>query len=128
MANRDSKQKWSSQKASLDHKRAVKARWQEEFRQAEAERLEELEQTKRRVEEIAASKARGEKQARVPIDWWSWGFKSENHSIGVIPYFIISLIAVPILGFLYKLSFTLFVPLAILAMALIALIIKIFKR
>lgn len=54
---------------------------------------------------------------------WAWGINSEKHptySLGVIPWVIVMLVGVPILGILYKLSFTWVSPLIIAVVAMIA--------
>lgn len=113
--------KWSSQKARRERKRAISDAWQEEFRLAE---VKQQEATKKRVEAIAQSRARGEKERIASTNLWDWGFKSENHAMGILPYIIISVVSLPVLGILYKLSFTLFVPLALLIGVLFGIILK----
>lgn len=121
---RSKQRNWSSQKAWRERKRAISDAWQEEYRQTEVERQKEREEIKKRVEAIAASKARGEKVNSVSTNLWDWGFKSDNHAMGIFPYVIISLVAFPVLGLLYKLSFTLLVPLVLFVAVLIGFIAK----
>jgi hypothetical protein len=121
---RSKQQKWSSQKARRERKRAISNAWLEEWRHSEMEGQKEQEEIKKRVEAIKIDKLRGKKTRTTRTNLWDWGFKSENHSIGFFPYIIISLVAFPVLGLLYKLSFTLLVPAVLFIGALIGLIVK----
>jgi hypothetical protein len=105
------KQKRAREKARLEAKRVETAR------QMEPESL------KKRAGLIAANKARLETANSISTKLWAWGVNSEKHptrALGVFPTIIMYLIFVPLLGFLYHLSFTVLGPVMILGAALIA--------
>ena len=123
---------WVSQSEWRKRKRAKAKARLEEQRQVEAERQEELEQIKRRVEAIAAgNKPQGENVTSLSTKLWAWGVNSEKHptyAMGVFPTIIMYLVVVPVLGLLYKLSFTWLAPVMIVGAGLIALLFQKIKR
>jgi hypothetical protein len=122
---------WVSESEWRKRKRAKAKALLEEQRQAEAERQEEQEQIKKRLEAISAGKLQSQKTVSLSTKLWAWGVNSEKHptySMGVFPMIIMYLFVVPVLGLLYKLSFTWLGPVMIVGAALIGFIFQKMKR
>jgi Flp pilus assembly protein TadB len=115
---------WLSQSEYRKQKRA-KEKARSEAKRREAARQLEPEQIKKQAEVREANEARLRKANSVSTKLWAWGVNSEKHptyALGVFPTIIMYLVVVPVLGLLYKASFTLLGPLMVIGAALIALV------
>jgi hypothetical protein len=112
---------WLSQSEYRKRKRVKEKMRLEYEKQRELERLKEYEEGK------AAREARYEKANSVNSKLWAWGVDSEKHpthSMGLFATIIMYLFVVPVMGFLYKLSFTLVVPVLFVGVGFIAILFR----
>lgn len=122
---------WVSQSEWRKRKRAKEKARLEEVRQEEEARQAELDEIEKRVALAAAGIATGKKPKTLSDKLWAWGVNSEKHptsDLGVFPTIVIYLVVVPVLGFLYKLSFTIMAPLLIIGTGLIMAVFHKVKR